>query len=127
MKFYGTTALLGGGVLISYDVEPFLPSAYTNATPSAYPHSRYQTPLNLYFAWPIGLSDGIFTAAIKKSADKIRNAAIAEGQNLSGLLSYPNYALGDAPLESMYGENVPRLKQIKAKYDPTNLMGRTGG
>ena len=125
--FYGTTALLGGGIFVSYAVEPFLRSAYSHATDSAWPHSQYLSPLNLYFAWPLGLSDTIFLKAIKDSANSIRAQAIAEGQKLDGLPTYSNYAIAGSSLQSVYGGNVARLQQIKATYDPTNLMGRAGG
>jgi hypothetical protein len=102
-------------------------SAYSYATDSAYPHNRFLSPLNLYFAWPLGVSDAIMHKAIKESVRVIRNAAIAEGQDLTNLYTYPNYALGDAPLESMYGDNLPTLRQIKSTYDPGNVMGLAGG
>ena len=40
---------------------------------------------------------------------------------------YPNYALVDTPLELLYGENVPHLKEIAAKFDPERVMSLTGG
>ena len=40
---------------------------------------------------------------------------------------YPNYALPDTPLELMYGDNVPRLRELAAKFDPGKVMSLTGG
>lgn len=31
---------------------------------------------------------------------------------------YINYAYGDEPLETIYGHNVARLRQLKRQYDP---------
>ncbi|KAF6829567.1 FAD binding domain-containing protein [Colletotrichum plurivorum] len=33
-------------------------------------------------------------------------------------LTYVNYAYGDESLESIYGDSLPRLRRLKAKYDP---------
>lgn len=119
--------MLGAGIFISYDVEPFLTSWVSHATDSAWPHSKYLSPLNLYFAWPLGLSDAIFYKAIADSKAAIIKAAQDEGQDLSELYTYTNYALSTDSLESVYGPNVDRLKALAAKYDPAKVMTRTGG
>ncbi|KAK0537404.1 hypothetical protein OC835_001750 [Tilletia horrida] len=127
-KFYGSLAPLGAGALISYDLEPFARAkSYPAASSTGWPHDKLLSPLNLYFAWPLGLSDGLFFDAIRKSTAKIRAAAIAQGQNLDGLYIYPNYALYDTPFEDVYGPNVARLTSIAAKYDPAKVMTRAGG
>lgn len=114
-------------MIISYDVEPFIANWTSHATDSAWPHDTYLSPLNLYFAWPLGLSDDIFFKAIEDSKATIIKAAEAEGQNLSGLLTYPNYAFPSDSLGSIYGANTEKLKALAAKYDPGKLMTRTGG
>ena len=40
---------------------------------------------------------------------------------------YVNYALFGTPLEAMYGEHLGRLREIKKKYDPEDVMGLAGG
>ncbi|KAK0543977.1 hypothetical protein OC846_006223 [Tilletia horrida] len=127
-NFYGSSSPLGAGVLISYDLEPFaLAKSYPAASTTGWPHDKLLSPLNLYFAWPLGLSDGIFYNAIKKSTQRIKAAAIAQGQNLEGRYIYPNYALYDTPFEDVYGPNVAKLTSIAAKYDPKKVMARAGG
>lgn len=42
----------------------------------------------------------------------------AHGVNISPLLLYANYALATEPLENIYGDNLPRLKLLRKKYDP---------
>lgn len=48
-QFYSSTALLGAGVFISYDLEPFAKAAsYPSADTTAWPHDKQLAPLNLY-------------------------------------------------------------------------------
>ena len=113
--------------LITYDVEPFVSNWTSHATPSAWPHNKFLSPLNLYFAWPLPQSDQFFLKAIEDTKAVIVKAAKAEGQDLSDIYSYPNYALGTDSLESIYGPNVDKLRKLAAKYDPGKVMTRTGG
>ncbi|KAL9936591.1 hypothetical protein V8E36_004659 [Tilletia maclaganii] len=127
-KFHGPAAPLRGGIFMSYQLEPFgLAKTYPAASSTAWPHDKLISPLNLYFAWATSLSDGIFHDAIRKSTKVIRDAAIAQGQDLNGRYPYPNYALYDTPFETIYGPNLPRLIKVAAKYDPGKLMTRAGG
>ena len=123
--------LLDTGLFISADVEPFNPAYFSYSTGGAYPHSSSLPilPLFLYFAWVLPTSDSFFLAAIQESAEVILNQAISEGQDVGGSnqIIYSNYALPGTPLESMFGDNVDRLKSIRAEYDPGNVMGLTGG
>ncbi len=114
-------------MLVSYDIEPFLTSIPHHATRSAYPHEKYASPLNLWFAWTLATADSYQLAGIKQSATNIAAAAKAQGQDIESLALYPNYCLADTPLEKMYGQNLASLKMIKDKYDPSNVMGRAGG
>ena len=85
-------------------------------------------PLNLYFAWSLPASDDLFHDAVRQSASHLRNVAVTDGQSsVGGAAVYPNYAIHDTPLEVMYGDNVHRLKSIKAAVDPDDVMGLAGG
>lgn len=33
---------------------------------------------------------------------------------------YVNFAHGDEPLEEIYGDSLPRLQELKHKWDPEN-------
>jgi len=124
------TLVLDSAPFVSYDIEPFLPSILShNTEPTAYPPSRATVymPLNIYFAWAIDAFDTEIFDAIKQSATRIRNAALAEGQNITNAPLYPNYAIFDTPLDKIYGSNVDRLKALKRKIDPSNVMGLAGG
>ncbi|TFY69206.1 hypothetical protein EVJ58_g554 [Rhodofomes roseus] len=117
------------GLFISYDVEPFLSSYLSHGSPSAWPPSREIAllPINLYFAWALPENDTVIHEVMTQSVDYLTEVAIAEGQDIADAPLYPNYAISGVPLEDMYGQNVERLKHIKATYDPANVMGLTGG
>ncbi|THH04310.1 hypothetical protein EW145_g5616 [Phellinidium pouzarii] len=129
--FWGSNVetILSSGVFISYDIEPFLPSIFTHGSDSAYPPSRTQglLPLNIYFAWLAPAADDYFLNAIRQSAATIQAAAIAEGQDVANAALYGNYAVIGTSIYRIYGDNVARLKAIKAQYDPDNVMGLAGG
>jgi len=118
------------GVFVSYDVEPFLPTILSHSkSPSAYPPTRDKVflPFNIYFAWLQQPFDNSVFDAIKQSASHIQSAAVAEGQDILNAPKYPNYAIFDTPLNEMYGNNVYRLRELKRRVDPFNVMGLAGG
>ncbi|KAG6908218.1 hypothetical protein DXG01_005690 [Tephrocybe rancida] len=129
--FWGNRLSPLSAFLVSYDVEPFLPSLFTHTTKSssAYPPSRTRglSPFNIYYAWVLDSFDDTFHEAVKQSAAHIEAVANAEGQDVAGLPLYPNYAIFDTPLEDLYGHNVWALQTLKAFVDPTNIMGLAGG
>ncbi|CAE6344847.1 unnamed protein product [Rhizoctonia solani] len=126
---WGSQAALKGGAFISYDVEPFLPSMNKRSKGGAYPHDDFLAPLNLYYAWSGDSNDNWYLDALKESTRVIRDQAIAEGQDIAGAkqIKYGNYALATEDLSSLYGPNLGRLRAIKAKYDPGNVMALAGG
>ncbi|KAJ1306221.1 hypothetical protein OPQ81_010929 [Rhizoctonia solani] len=127
--YWGTKGLLKGATFISYDVEPFLPSMNARSKGGAYPHDDYLIPLNLYFAWQGEIFDDWYHEALEESTRVIREQAIAEGQDIAGAkqIKYGNYAAAAEDLSSIYGSNLPRLKELKKQYDPNNIMGLAGG
>ncbi|GLB42526.1 putative oxygen-dependent FAD-linked oxidoreductase family protein [Lyophyllum shimeji] len=129
--FWGSHLSFDTGVFISYDVEPFLPSLFSHgaASSSAYPPARGTglLPLNIYYAWSLELSDDKFHEAARQSAARIKDLAIAEGQDIVDAAVYPNYAIYDTPLVGLYGGNVPALQALKARVDPQNVMNLAGG
>jgi hypothetical protein len=81
--------------------------------------------MNVYNAWTDATYDSEMILAAKESTVQLQNVAASEG--LLGSFSYVNYAIYDATLESLYGDNVARLTEIKHQVDPENIMGLAGG
>ena len=69
----------------------------------------------------------IFVEELKDFSRLIQAKAVEEGVSKWDDILYPNYALPDTPLELVYGENVPYLKELAEKYDPKGVMTLTGG
>ncbi|KAF8869588.1 hypothetical protein CPB84DRAFT_972701 [Gymnopilus junonius] len=105
--------------LLTYSVEPFLPNVLSHGSPSAYPSNR-----SVAFS-PFPIYDAQLQKFTKTAAQRIQNAAEKDGIVVSPF--YPNYAITDTPLEAMHGENVEKLKKIKARVDPSDVMGLAGG
>ena len=81
---------------MSYYMEPFLPDLFDHSSiSSAYPPDRSIAlfPANIYFAWSSSSIDSEVAAALWLSTNTIRAAAIDEGQNISDVAVYGNYAL----------------------------------
>ncbi|KAI0773004.1 FAD-binding domain-containing protein [Trametes elegans] len=130
-KFWGERLSWKTGHFISYDVEPFLPSIFSHAAEgsSAFPPSRAQglLPFNIYYAWGASFEDETFQDAARQSAAHLSQIIQAEGQDVADAALYGNYAIFDTPLERIYGANLPRLKELKAQYDPEGVMNLAGG
>ncbi|KAI0289881.1 FAD-binding domain-containing protein [Multifurca ochricompacta] len=131
--FWGAKlAQLDLGTIASYDIEPFDAGLFTHSPasqPSAYPpdRSRALFPTNLYFGWTNPAFDGEVANALRESTRMVRNAAVADGQDVQTAAVYGNYALFGTPIEDVYRNNVPRLKEIRQRVDPENVMTLAGG
>ncbi|KAI0073234.1 hypothetical protein K474DRAFT_1710896 [Panus rudis PR-1116 ss-1] len=110
--------------------EPFLPSILSHAFgSSAYPPNRaqrFQPQAIYYYTWEDPQSDEVMQDAARASACQLRNVALSEGQDIADAPLYGKYAIFDTPVEQIYGNNLPKLKRIKAEYDPDNVMGLSG-
>lgn len=117
------------GLFVSYDVEPFLPTAFSHGSDTAWPPSRDKTllPMNIYYAWDLPISDSLINSVMQTSASYLTDLAVSENQDVGDAPLYPNYAIYDTTLSRLYGDNLPRLQSIKAQYDPNNVMGLAGG
>ncbi len=97
--------------------------------PTAFPPTRdiaYQ-PLDIVFAFALESLEDVVFSSITESAERIRDAAIADDQDISNAPLYPNTAIFSTPLEDMYGRNIDRLRALKQVVDPSNVMGLAGG
>ncbi|KAG1744285.1 FAD dependent oxidoreductase [Suillus lakei] len=129
---YGKQLSLSSGVLISYDLVPFLPSLYNYSdTPSAFPSSRDSGQghsfVEVYYGWTDPNDDEVMVQAGAASAAYMKQFAVDAGQDVANALVYPNCAPPGTALEDMYGDAVSRLRSIRSVVDPGDVMGLTGG
>ncbi|KAG1907753.1 uncharacterized protein F5891DRAFT_1180783 [Suillus fuscotomentosus] len=111
------------------DIWPFLPSMFDTSTSAAWPHERGRPngPLLACFQWEGESNDSFWIGMMKQILQSIQKVAEAEGCTNDKLPKYCNTSLADTPVQDIYKEHLPKLIAIRAKYDPNNMMGRTGG
>lgn len=127
-EFYGKQMLAHGGLMISYDIEPFLDTFGQFDTAGAWPHANSPLPLNIYFSWLSSSEDAFWTKAMRTSAAKLKQIAMQEGIYPSGYPTYPNYAIAGTTAEELYGAaNAQRLRSIRDQIDPGRIMDLAGG
>ncbi|OCH84154.1 FAD dependent oxidoreductase [Obba rivulosa] len=130
-QFWSERLIPQSATLITWAVELFLPGFLSKhpGIESAYPPSRAQPllPLCLSFQWNDSSADNAMRDAIVQSAQHLTAVAVAEGQNISEAPVYGNYAINTTPLTRIFGEQMPRLQEIKRQYDPEDVMGLAGG
>lgn len=130
-QFWGSRLGRKSATVVSYAVEPFLPSLFSHSSsPSAYPpdRSRSLLPLFFYYAWRSPEEDALMHEAARQSAAFLRAQLIEDGQGYAADAPvYGNYAIYGTPLEGIYGSNLPKLRGIKKLIDPDNVMGLAGG
>ncbi|KAH8979805.1 FAD-binding domain-containing protein [Lactarius akahatsu] len=129
-KFWGAyLASLDKNATVGVTLEPFDSGVFSHGSGSAYPPDRSQAifPSVLGYTWTNASIDGIVASAMRKESAAIHAVALADGQNVSHAAVYVNYALFGTPLEDIYGQNVPRLRKIRAAIDPEDVMGLAGG
>ncbi|THV05591.1 FAD-binding domain-containing protein [Dendrothele bispora CBS 962.96] len=109
-------------------LEPFH-GVFSHSTDSAYPHSpdRPVTPCNTFVNFKDIGDVEYFQGALRDLSASIQAFAIDAGESRADDLHYPNYALVGTPLELIYGDSLPRLRELKAVVDPQNVMNLTGG
>ncbi|CAF1453811.1 unnamed protein product [Rotaria sordida] len=112
LLYYNSTLGSKPGAWFQITVEPFLPTYFDNSQGGAYPHVPSSTPLlpmNIQFAWALPSDDNVFIDGIKSVTKAIRQAALADCQDVGGSkeILYPNYALEDTPLEQITRSRKP--------------------
>ena len=117
--------------LIGAIVEPIHPHAWSNAVPSAFPHDSTHDRFPIFFsiAWQNPADDNYVFDAVKSIAASIREVATKEGQDILGEkdVKYPGSSSFWSQPEEIYGESLPRLRDVRKRYDPEDVMGLAGG
>jgi hypothetical protein len=67
------------------------------------------------------------TDAIRATKRALDAKAAELGQDVANAKVYGNYALAGTPLKDIYGDNLPRLRSIRKRVDPFNIMTLAGG
>jgi hypothetical protein len=116
-------------VSLTSTFEPFDEGVFSHGSGSAYPPDRSHAifPSQLTVEWSDASLDETMAFALRQISNTVQAAALADGQNVSHAAKYANYALFGTPLEDIYGENVDRLREIRAAIDPEDVMGLAGG
>ncbi|TFK45059.1 hypothetical protein BDQ12DRAFT_731029 [Crucibulum laeve] len=118
------------GRLVLIDVWPFLPTIFEKSPEgAAWPHKKDEpfSPLLAYFLWENEDDDEFWLTKMKKALNYIRNVALEEGCTTNDPPYYLNTSLEDVPVKGIYRDNLAKLSAIRAKYDPEDVMGNTGG
>jgi hypothetical protein len=121
--------------LVVYSMDPFEPDFLTHGSPSAYPPDRSLPvfPSGIYLGWNDESADHSMANAMRTSTAtlaRVVEAGITTGQggrNPKTVAPYINYAFLGTPVESMYGDNLERLRAIRRRYDPEDVMRLAGG
>lgn len=117
---------------VSYAVEIFRSDMLQHAPAgsSAYPPTRSQTyfPLALTFEWTSSGDDQTMANTATQSVQQLNKVASAEGQDISTVPVYGNYAGSHTwTSDRIFGDNLSKLQSLKKQYDPNNVMSLTGG
>ncbi|KAK7041486.1 hypothetical protein VNI00_009354 [Paramarasmius palmivorus] len=118
-NFWGSQLALKSEVILSYAVATFrIPSTSTSI----------YLPFHLYYGWILETFDDEYHDALRETTRRITEAALADGQaGVDTAALYPGYAIFDTPPERIWGGNLERLRKVKKRVDPKDVMGLTGG
>lgn len=108
--------------------EPFVPSSIIRPlTDGVFPHAVFASPLNAALWWTDPAEDASGLAALDSATTQMQSFLSSQGQPVSQMMLYPNYADADHSIAQLYGPNLAKAKALRAKYDPKGVMLRTGG
>lgn len=133
-QFWGTTLSQSDpSATLFYSLEPFLPSILLHGSNSAYPASRDRAllPTSIQYSYELSSADSFMRSAIAQTTRHLQKLAVFEGQPVSlnnqENVVYGNYADASTPSQHVFGDNLWKMKLIKLRYDPLNVMGLAGG
>lgn len=104
---------------------------FDHSADSAWPHRKGDKPngpLIVYFTWGGKKNDDFWIGHLKLTLARIHDKALGPNCIVDNAPVYCNMALADVTsVEQIYRDNLSDLSALRAKYDPSNVMGRTGG
>ena len=117
--------------VIDYPMEPFLNNIFDHDNGgSAWPPptnvGQSYFPQGFEYSWLEPSADSWFLNTIQSSHKQLA-AVLAEDHEATTLPRYPNYCVYTATPEDIWGSNLAELITLKNKFDPSNVMGLTGG
>nr|AGK29878.1 FAD-binding protein [Volvariella volvacea] len=118
-----------GGLQFYHNIWPLSPTMFENSPPSAWPHGPDTAffPLPIRCLWQGKEDDKYWLDTLAAVTEKVRRYAIEQGCTTDGAPVYYNLALDGTDVSLIYRENLPRLVDIRARYDRLGVMNRTGG
>lgn len=116
--------------MVVADIWPFLPTMFDGSVDTAWPHKAGAPngPLLVYFVWEGEENDATWIHQLKKALSNIYDVALEEGCILNNPPVYCNTTLDVITTpEKIYRGHLAELSALRTKYDPNNVMGKTGG
>lgn len=112
------------------DIWPFLPTMFNTSVDSAWPHWRGAPngPLLVYFMWEGRENDKPWIDQMKTALHHIHQVALRENCTTPDAPVYCNTTLEEVTTpQQIYRHNLDALSALRTKYDPDDVMGKTGG
>jgi hypothetical protein len=118
------------GKMVVADIWPFLQTMFDTSVDSAWPHRRGipNGPLLVYFMWEGRENDKPWIDQMKTALHHIHQVALRENCTTPDAPVYCNTTLEEVTTpQQIYRHNLDALSALRTKYDPDDVMGKTGG
>lgn len=75
--------------------------------------------------YDISVDDSVMRQEVKAISDRVRDVIRKKGQYPEGTATFnANISTGMEKITDMFGENLPKLKELKKKYDPNFVFNK---
>ncbi|KAF8483612.1 hypothetical protein DFH94DRAFT_318194 [Russula ochroleuca] len=118
------------GRMVVGEIWPFLPTMFDTSVDSAWPHREGAPngPLLVYFMWEGRENDKPWVNQMKAALHHIHQIALREECTTPDAPVYCNTTLEEVTTpQQIYRHNLSALSALRTKYDPDDVMGKTGG
>ncbi|XP_006453769.1 hypothetical protein AGABI2DRAFT_181818 [Agaricus bisporus var. bisporus H97] len=105
--------------------EPFYNQNSHSTFPSAFPHSPSNpiTPSCFWYNYTSPDDVEYFRQSIKDVGTELQTVVVEEGQGRWDDVKYSNYAVKGTTVEEVFGESLDKMRDLKKRIDPKNVMG----